>query len=77
MPPALLFSLGSVTFQCIPKPLRKLIREKMVAIAIKAAILMLWLASLLARVRGLIKRWRLTELMPLITSRDMRAVGHH
>jgi hypothetical protein len=32
-----------------------LIREKMVAIAIKVVVLMLWLAVLLARVRGLIK----------------------
>jgi hypothetical protein len=38
---------------------------------------MLWQDSLLARVIGLVKRWRSTELIPLITSRDMRAVGHH
>jgi len=48
MPLALVFSLGFVTFQYIPKPLRMLIREKMVAIAIKVVVLMLWLAGLLA-----------------------------
>lgn len=77
MPPVLLFSLGSVTFQYIPKPPRMLIREKMVAIAIKVVVLMLWLAGLFARVRGLIKWWRPTELMPIINIRDMRADGHH
>jgi hypothetical protein len=75
--PALLCLLSSIISQCIPKPPRRLIRVKMVAIAIKATGLMLWLAGLLVRVRGLVKRWRPTELMPLITSGDMRAVDHH
>jgi hypothetical protein len=75
--PACLFLLGSVSCQCIPKSSRRLIRAKMVVLAIKAAGLMLWLAGLFVRVRDPVKRWRPTEVMPLITSGDMRVVGRH